>query len=328
LTAAVLLAGLASSLPLLGATDAAVPAAKDADGPVALINGEAVTESELMRGVPKGLFGRSRQWAREARLGQLIDLMVMRQYLTSIKEIADDAVVAKEYAEVVKHPPIMGCGCTYQNFDDYLAQNCYTADDARTVVVIEQSLAKAVEDSWEKANPGPAGKAALVAHDGADVRSKYRRFWRMPFALGPDEHNDDPAHRGPGFAKANAALKRLQMGEDFTAIAKDIGGNADWAKCGGFSGMVALEDSVLFGLDQAHLMALAEGQVAGPLPGYMGYQLVRWGTLTDDDVLSYLKNLFDTRIRDEIRDAAFAHKQVEYVGTGKALAPRKDASAH
>jgi hypothetical protein len=321
LTLVLLLLAAAWCQPVLVAADTL---AKDVDAPIALINGEAVSESELMRGVPKGLFGRSRQWAREARLGQLIDLVVMRQYLTSIKEIADDAEIAKGYAEVVKHPPIMGCGCTYQNFDDYLAQNCYTADDARTVVVIEQSLTKAVEDNWEKENPGAAGKTALIAKEGPGVRAKYRRFWRMPFSLGTDEHNDDPAHRGPGFAKADAAMKRLVSGEDFLAVAKDIGGTSEWAKCGGYAGMVALEDSVLFGLDQPHLMALAENQPAGPLPGYMGYQIVRWSTLTDDDVLVYLKNLYDTRIRDQIRDAAFAHKVVEYVGNGKALAPRKD----
>jgi|GEM_PF-4882189 hypothetical protein len=316
-----LLAWLVCLMPL----SAGEPLTKDSDATIALVNGESISESELMRGVPKGLFGRSRQWAREARLGQLIDLMLMRQYLDSIKEVADPGVVAAGFAEVMKHPPIMGCGCSYQNFDDYLSQNCYTADDARLVVAIELGLTKAVDDAWEKANPGSAGKAALIAREGADVRSKYRRFWRMPISLGVDEHNDDPAHRGPGFAKAEAIMSRLHAGEDFTAVAKDIGGTADWAKCGGFAGMVAVEDAVLFGLDQAHLAALAEGQVAGPLPGYMGYQIVRWGSLTDADVLEYLKNIFDTHTRDEIRDAATARKQVEYVGSGKALAPRKEA---
>jgi hypothetical protein len=295
---------------------------KDVDAPVAVVNGETISESELMRGVPKGIFGRSRQWAREARLAMLIDLMTLRQHLAAIHEIADEAAVASAFAETMKHPPVMGCGCVYQNFDDYLAQNCFTADDARTVVANDLGVAKAIADRWEQVNHGAAGKAALIASEGPAIRAAYRSFWRMPFALGPEERNDDPAHRGPGYAKAAAVMGRLRAGEDFAAVAKDIGGVADWGKCGGYAGMVANEDAVLFGLDKAHLDALPAGEVAGPLPGYMGYQLVRWAVLSDEDVLSYLKNVFETRTGDEIRAAALAKRTIEYVGSGKALAPR------
>jgi hypothetical protein len=317
--AILLLAACAWSASNASAADALI---KDVDAPVAVVNGETISESELMRGVPKGIFGRSRQWAREARLAMLIDLMSLRQYLASIHEVADEAAVAKEFAETMKHPPVMGCGCVYQNFDDYLAQNCFTADDAHTVVANDLGVAKAITDRWEQANNGPAGKAALLAKEGPAVRAAYRAFWRMPFSVGPDERNDDPAHRGPGYAKALAALQRLHAGEDFSAVAKELGGTADWGKCGGFAGMVANEDAVLFGLDPAHLAALPAGEVAGPLPGYMGYQLVRWAVLSDEDVLSYLKNVYETRTGDEIRAAALAHRTIEYVGNGKALAPR------
>jgi hypothetical protein len=312
-----LLAGAVSSPA--GAADALT---KDVDAPVAVVNGETISESELMRGVPKGIFGRSRQWAREARLAMLIDLMSLRQYLAAIHEVADEAAVAKEFAETMKHPPVMGCGCVYQNFEDYLAQNCFTADDARTVVANDLGVAKAITDRWEQVNNGPAGKAALIAKEGPAIRAAYRAFWRMPFALGPEERNDDPAHRGPGYAKALAVLARLRAGEDFAVVAKDVGGTADWGKCGGYAGMVANDDAVLFGLDQVHLDALPAGEVAGPLPGYMGFQLVRWAVLSDDDVLSYLKNVFETRTGDEIRAGALAKRTIEYVGAGKALAPR------
>jgi hypothetical protein len=314
-----LLLACAWSTPSASAADALN---KDVDAPVAVVNGETISESELMRGVPKGIFGRSRQWAREARLAMLIDLMSLRQYLASIHEVADEAAVAKDFAETMKHPPVMGCGCVYQNFDDYLAQNCFTADDARTVVANDLGVAKAITDRWEQANNGPAGKAALIAKEGPAVRAAYRSFWRMPFALGPQERNDDPAQRGPGYAKAMAVMSRLRAGEDFTAVAKEVGGTADWGKCGGYAGMVANEDAVLFGLDPAHLAALPAGEVAGPLPGYMGYQLVRWAVLSDEDVLSYLMNVFETHTGDEIRAAALAHRSIEYVGAGKALAPR------
>ena len=318
-TPLLLLLACAWSTPSAFAADALN---KDVDAPVAVVNGETISESELMRGVPKGIFGRSRQWAREARLAMLIDLVTLRQYLASIHEVADEAAVAKDFAETMKHPPVMGCGCVYQNFDDYLAQNCFTADDARTVVANDLGVAKAITDRWEQVNQGPAGKAALLAKEGAEVRAAYRAFWRMPFSLGAQERNDDPALRGPGYAKALAVMARLRAGEDFSAVAKEVGGSADWGKCGGYAGMVANEDAVLFGLDKAHLDALPAGEVAGPLPGYMGYQLVRWAVLSDQDVLSYLKNVFETRTGDEIRAAALAKRSIEYVGNGKALAPR------
>ena len=251
-----------------------------------------------------------------------IDLMTLRQYLASIHETADEAAVAKEFAETMRASPVMGYGCAYPEFDDYLAQNCFTADDARTVVANDLGVAKAIADRWEQVNSGAAGKAALIAKEGPAIRAAYRSFWRMPFALGPEERNDDPAHRGPGYAKAMAVMARLRAGEDFTAVAKEIGGSADWGKCGGYAGMVANEDAVLFGLDKAHLDALPAGEVAGPLPGYMGFQLVRWAVLSDDDVLTYLKNVFETRTGDEIRAAALSKRTVEYVGAGKALAPR------
>ncbi len=314
-----LLAGAAWRAPAAAAADALI---KDVDAPVAVVNGETITDSELMRGVPKGIFGRSRQYAREARLALLIDLMSLRQHLAAIHEVADEAAMAKDFAETMKHPPVMGCGCVYQNFEDYLSQNCMTADDARTVIANDLGVAKAINDRWEQVVNGPAGKAALLAKEAPAVRAAFRAFWRMPFALAPDEHNDDPAHRGPAYAKAIAVMARLRAGEDFAAVAKDIGGSADWGKCGGYAGMVENENSVLFGLDKAHLDALPAGEVAGPLPGYMGYQLVRWAVLSDEDVLSYLKNLFETRTGDEIRAAAIAKRSIEYVGTGKALAPR------
>ncbi len=61
-TPLLLLLACAWSSPGAGAADALT---KDVDAPVAMVNGETISESELMRGVPKGIFGRSRQWARE-----------------------------------------------------------------------------------------------------------------------------------------------------------------------------------------------------------------------------------------------------------------------
>lgn len=314
-----LLAAAACNGPTVIAAEALT---KDVDAPVAVVNGETISESELMRGVPKGIFGRSRLYARQSRLATLIDLMSLRQYLISVHEVADEATVTKEYAEVVKRPPVMGCGCVYQNFEDYLEQNCYTADDARTTIANDLGVAKAVADRWEQTNSGAAGRAALLAKEGPGVRAVYRAFWRIPFALGPNERNDDPANRGPGYAKATAARERLRAGMDFAALAKELGGTSDWGTCGGYAGMANNDDAVLFGLDPARLAALPAGEVAGPLPGYMGYQLVRWAPLSDDEVLKYLKNVFETRTNDEVRATAITQRTIEYVGNGKALAPR------
>ena len=66
--ATLLLFACASCCAGAGAADALT---KDVDAPVAVVNGETISESELMRGVPKGIFGRSRQWAREARPGHV-----------------------------------------------------------------------------------------------------------------------------------------------------------------------------------------------------------------------------------------------------------------
>ncbi|MEK7415762.1 MAG: hypothetical protein AAB263_20845 [Planctomycetota bacterium] len=295
------------------------------DPVLVMVNGEAIRESLLSSGIPKDMFGGSRNLARTNRLRRLIDQVSLRQMLSTRGVIVDPKDIEKAYTELIKAPPDFdscpGCSQSYSSFEDYLQRSFLTYDDVRADLASNMAIDKLIESNWERAHPGPTGKTALIDAERAAFSAKYRRFWRIAIPIAFDEIRDDPKRRGPGWAKAVAVCERLRKGDDFAVVAKDINGDAYEGKNGGYAGIFPIECASSFGLDQTLLNALPANTASEPRPGYMGYQIVKWQPITDDDILEFAQKQFAEKNRAELFESIAKQRKLEWTN-GKALVPK------
>lgn len=295
-----------------------------ADAAVAVINGEAITTSQLAKGVPAGAFGQTRTFAREYRLRQLIVLTQMRQQLTALGANADPAEVEKAFAaKLAAPPPSAGCGCcaSYRDFDDYLVQTYMTREDARLGLWIDMATDNYAKKTWEMEHPGTDGAAAAVAAEGPRIRTAFRKIWMMGFDLDDDEDVLHPKPGRPSWQHAKAAIARLKAGEDFETVAQTVQKSVrivDQARHGETAPLQVLRD---YGITDEQVAQTPAGMVSEPLAYDARWLVVSWKPLSDHDVLIELQARHADGIRERVVKAALGQGKVQYVGEGLALAP-------
>lgn len=301
-------------------------AATESDDPVlAVVGGAEIHASRVDRGVPTGTFGSARRSVRMQRLSRLVDEATFRQALAEAGATVDEAAVDAAFAEASKEAPPPPCSCfSYRDYDDYLAQNLMTREDARAELWIRAGIDQLATRAWETAHPGPDALAGLVRSEGPAIRADYRRWWHLVCFI-PTEEAAVPGSHGPTWSKVEAARQRILHGEDPARVARDVDQNLEEGQAGGAAGILSLSDASALGLEPAVVASLPPSVLSEPLNGYMSCHLLRWDPLTDAEVLDHLHRRFLTGFRQDFVDRALASRRVEYRGAGKDLAPKAAA---
>ncbi len=94
-------------------------------------------------------------------------------------------------------------------------------------------------------------------------------------------------------AQAQAALERVQGGEDFATVAREVSDDGGTASSGGSLGWIAR--GVLTGPFEDTLYSMAEGEIAGPVETEFGYHILKL-----DEIRSGQVQTFEA-VRDELR---------------------------
>lgn len=287
------------------------------DAAVALVNGEAITASQLAKGIPAGAFGQTLVSARTARLGQLIEIVSLRQRLKAIGADAEETAVDRAFATVVAaKPPPMACGCcSYHDYDDYLVQNFLTREDARLRVWIDLALDRHLAAAWDSAHAGEADKAAVLAAEGPTLRQGRIRLYRVSF---PYAEGERPGVRGQAWQLAIQARDRINAGETIPKVVADMVVNPAQAL---LDGEISPRH---FASNQPPPDLWPAGRVSTPLAEQTGYTVMLWQPLTDSDILAVVKRAAVVLDHSAFITSVRRERQVEYRGSDTAVAPATD----
>jgi parvulin-like peptidyl-prolyl isomerase len=243
------------------------------------------------------------------RLGRLCREVPLRQFLkTQNLEVSRQEIEA-DIDNLKKNPPVAGCACCrYQDLDQYMRFNYITPAELERMSWNQIGLRKYLEAEWLKAFPTAEARAAILKEKRPDFEEKYTKAYHI-FFIAPSQEKRKLAAE---------AWNRLQKGESFEAVAKAMSEDKVSAAQGGFIGFIPKD---IFGKTFADALAqLVPGTYSKPVESTWGCHIIRREAMTDDDLLTILKDDFMGHKATELRDKLNRERKVEQPGKASAQA--------
>jgi parvulin-like peptidyl-prolyl isomerase len=318
LVAAGIWTGCKSSDPSATASTAVAKAASAAAGKhkVALIiNGEAVYEDDLTGGLPADAFQETIDEARLSRLDRLYRDIPLRQFLKAQNIEVAQKEVDDDIADLKKNPPAAGCACCrYESVEQYMKLNYITPAELERMSRAQLGIRKYLEAEWQKAYPTAEVRAALLKEKRPEFEKKFTKAYHIFFNAfqDPEFKKDAAAVTKKKQKLAEEAWTRIEKGETFEAVAKAISEDKISGAQGGFLGYVPQN---VFGKEfGAALVALTPGAYCKPVQSTWGWHIIRREAMTDDDLLSILKDDFMGQKATDLFDKLDSERKVEQPG--------------
>jgi parvulin-like peptidyl-prolyl isomerase len=295
-------------------TPTGAPQAKK-DPIVAKVNGEAIHESDLALDLPKDSFGIASDDIRDTRLRRAIETLTVRQFLASKKIQVPESELDKEIQNLRENPPTAGCACCrFPSLEAFMQANFYDLKELRAVIAANLGLQKYLLAQWDKEMPPGEKRNKTLKDERHRFEQDYIKashiffntFQNPLFGDKPDEVRKTLA------AKAQAAWKRIQNGEKFEAVAKEVSEDAVSRPKGGELGCIPPDS---FGKEfDAAFATLKTGEYSKPVESPWGFHIIRREAFTDEDVAGLLKDEFlDTKHADVLNEI-HANAKVEQPG--------------
>ena len=316
----------AGSLPSTkGASAPATPPIAAGDRKVALfINGEPVYEDDLTAGLPAGAFQETLDDAKLSRLDRLYRDLPLLQFLKRENIEVTQKEIEADIADLKKNPPAAGCPCCrYESIEQFMKLNYITPAELERMSRSQLGLRKFLDTEWQKAYSTAEARAALLKEKRPDLEKKFTKAYHIFFneAQDPAFKRDAAAVSEKKRKLAEEAWTRLQKGETFEAVAKTMSEDKVSAAQGGFLGFVPQD---AFGKAFADTLAqLAPGACSKPVESTWGYHIIRREAMTDDDLLTILKDDFQGRKATELLDKLDGERKVEQPGKAPAKAAKQ-----
>jgi parvulin-like peptidyl-prolyl isomerase len=277
-------------------------AAQEADRVVARVNDTPIRESALLTGIPKDAFANRVARIKETKLERLIETIAQRDFLKAQGITVSPAEVDKAIEELRKNPPEQGCAChRYDSLDAYLTDNYYTPAELREETRIQLGIGKYVLRLWDKDYPTPAARRTLAASERKRLERDYARLWHIFFSTILPPKGTAPEQAEPRARQlADKAWKRLQKGDAFATVAREM---SDDEVSGPKGGALGLIDRATFGRDfAATVNKLKPGALSKPFKTAFGYHIVKWAPIEDDELIQINKTDYLQRKTEEVLD--------------------------
>jgi hypothetical protein len=277
------------------------------DRVLAVVNGEAVRESQVEAGMPSHLPERTVRGLRELKLDRLIELVARRQFLEREGIVVPDAEVEEVVGTIKKSPPLASCGCCpYRSFDRYLESQAMTEGEFRLKIRVVLGTERHLGEAWKSAFGDPEKVRDHVAKRRDEFEKDYAVLAEIRFKdSGHEEGREGPDAMG----RAEAAWGRLEKGEDFADLAGDISEGEVTGPKGGRIGPQNL------GLLPAELRKTLKGMKPGeftkPLRTQGGAFLLLLRTMTEADLEEILRDEFERRTYLALRKRIASEAKIE-----------------
>jgi len=257
---------------------------------VARVNGKAIYAKELEANLPPDAFAVTQDDIRTAKLAWLIEDEATRQFLQSKKIVISDKIVDDAIAEYKKIPPAASCSCCrYSSLQEFLDVNGYTVMEFRESIRNTKGVDLYLEQQWKKKYPTKTSRDAVVNQYRGQVMKYYARvhhiffnvFQQLKFAGYPSDVEVKEKR------KAMDAWNRLERGESFEAVAKDVSEDVQSRDAGGALGCM---DTRSYGDEvRAAILQAKAGVYTKPIASPFGFHILKWEKMSEADIESVVK---------------------------------------
>ena len=278
------------------------PTSKPSGKIVATVNGEPIYESELLAGLPEDAFQEQLEDLKKAKLDRLVEETFMVQFLRDHKVTVSDNAInegIKEFERMVKTSGCPCCGGGYENLEQFMKINAFSMQEVCRRVSCDIGLRLCVERLAQEQN-APQVLEDAVKQRRTDIEANYVQAYAIFFG-----DARDPAYfrdQKPAWAKkdkpADEALQRLKKGEPFEKVAKEMSADGISGPKGGALGRIRAN---LLGpeVEQA-FRKLEPGAYSEVLNGFTGCCIVMRKKLTEEDILSVVKQEAQDRVEKQL----------------------------
>ena len=262
-----------------------------ADKVVATVNGEPISESELMASLPDDAFQAQSDDQKESKLKRLVEEAVEWQFLKDRKVTLSDAEVEKATADfetMIKTPGCPCCGGGFTSVEQFMQVNAFSPQELRRRITCDSGL-KLYAARLEVEQTSPKALAEAVKKRRGEIETNHMMAYTIMFDYTRDGvySRDDKTIKAEKEKIANDALARLKKGESFEKVAKDMSDNGMSDPKGG-----SLECTRVDFLNpevQKVLGTLEPGKFGPVIKTDWGCCIVLRKKLTDEDILSVVK---------------------------------------
>jgi len=282
--------------------DKPAPRAASPDIVLARVGGQPIFAKDLALPPAEKAFGVDVSRVQDELLERKIHLLSVRQFLDSNHISVPDEEVERAVAELRKTPPSLGCPCCrYASLDQFMEDNYLTLVDLRMMLRNNRGLKQYAQALWEKEYPEGPKRTQLLEKEREERERRYVRvrqiffntFQQPGFAEAPDRI------RAEAQKKAVAAVARLQKGEPFQSVAKDVSEDVTSRADGGDLGCIPKD---AFGMEFTAAVAdLKPGQRSAPVESPWGVHIILREAMTQEDLLDIVRN---DHINSAVQDAA------------------------
>lgn len=258
------------------------------------MNGEPIYARDVLAGLPKDSFNTAASDAADLKLERLINQTILRQFLNAKRLTVRENEVDKAIGVLRKYPPGMGYACcTYPSLESFMQASGYTLKELKQDIEAKLILEQYVDRLWELQYSSEETRKKLIGERRKQAEKYYARVWHIFFnTIQKPEYRADPAKVNDEMrTKAEAAWKRLQNGEPFADIAKQISEDQSSRNKGGELGLTS---KYAFGPGFADALSrLKPDQYDKPFKSAYGYHIAKVEPLKDTDILEIAKMEFE-----------------------------------
>lgn len=269
---------------------------------VATVNGEPISESQLLAALPEDAFEAQLESLKKAKLERLIDQAVLTQFLKRHDVTVPDSEVDKglvEFKQMITAPGCSCCGGGYASLEQFMKSKGYTTAELRQRVSGDIGLRLYV-DRLAKEMTSPQALADATKKRRPQIEADFIKGATISFEFyqDPNYFRDAKAVEARKEKLANEAWQRLQKGDAFDKVAKEMSEDKVSAPKGGRLGCVRAD---YLGREiDAVWRKLEPGTYSKPIKTNWGYCVVTREELSDDDILSVLKEQAKSLAEDQV----------------------------
>ncbi|MGB7581929.1 MAG: peptidylprolyl isomerase [Sedimentisphaerales bacterium] len=270
---------------------------------VATVDGEPIYEKDILAGMPPATFAGIDKYTQDMKLQRLIDEAKLRHFLNANKIQVSAAEVDKEIDDYKKNPPGPRCPCCrYANLEQFLQANHYTLDEFRETVRLSKGMDAYFDGLWRQKYSEKDLVSKLVKDRQPEFEKKYFELFQIIFHI-KDFNNQDEQRLGAS-KRANLAWARLEKGESFEKVAKEMSDDTVSGQKGGCLGPMPSNTA------WPDMEKLPFGVCSKPIADSYGYTIIKKEKISTDDIIAILKEEFIQEKNDEIAAAIDANAVV------------------
>jgi hypothetical protein len=251
----------------------------------AVVDGEPIYEKDVLAGIPKRTFAGIDEETRAMKLERLIGEAKTRHFLKAQKVEVSAEDVNKELEGYRKNPPPMSCGCCrYASLEQFFQATNFTLEEFRESIRLQKGMDVYFERLWNEKYPQKEALNQLSMSRFPDYSGKYYKLYQIIFVIKPGGNPD--RQQLDASEKAKKAYERLQKGEAFETVAKEMSDDKVVAEKGGYAGLVRIDEA------WPEMQRIEVGAYSKPIEMAFGFMIVKKLSITQDDVTELLKDEF------------------------------------